>query len=62
MFKARKKPIIIKAIQVLEPFEVETTEGIMKGKSMDYLVKGVKGELYPIDRKIFEETYDTLEL
>jgi len=58
MFKARKKPILIKAIQVTEPFEVETLEGVMQGKVMDYLVKGIKGELYPVDKEIFEESYE----
>jgi len=54
-----KKPIQIKAIQVTEPFCVETLEGNMKGKAGDYLVKGIQGELYPVDKIIFQKTYDS---
>ena len=58
MINYRKKPIKVKAIQVTESFKVETLEGIMKGKAYDYLIKGVEGELYPVDRFIFEKTYE----
>lgn len=37
---------------------IKTREGIMQAKDGDVLVKGVRGELYPIERGIFEETYD----
>jgi len=57
----RKKPIIIKAKQMDKPFEVKTLEGTMKGKTGDYLVVGIKGERYPVDRSIFEHTYDLIE-
>jgi len=53
-----KKPIPIKAIQIHEPFQVETLEGTFTGKAGDYLVEGIKGELYACDREIFEESYD----
>lgn len=36
---------------------VNTLEGTMKGKLLDYLVKGAFGELYIVDRTIFEMTY-----
>jgi hypothetical protein len=52
-----KKPIPIKAIKMNEEFEVETLEGRMKGKPGDYLVEGIRGELYVCDGEIFEETY-----
>jgi len=53
-----KKPISIKAIQLKKPFEVETLEADnQKGKAGDYLIKGVKGELYPCDKEIFKESY-----
>lgn len=58
MYQVRKRPIIVKAIQVTEDFEVETLEGEMKGKVGDYLVKGVEGELYPVKKNIFETTYE----
>ncbi len=56
--KAIKKPIAIKCVQIHEPFEVETMEGIMKGKAGDWLMVGVDGEKYACDNAIFEKTYD----
>ena len=45
------------AVQLPEAFEVETIEGVMTGKRDDYLAVGAAGELYPIDRAVFEATY-----
>ena len=56
--KAVKKPIPIRCIQIDEPFRVETLEGTMTGKAGDWLVVGIHGEMYPIDKEIFEKTYD----
>jgi len=56
-----KKPIPIKAVQMPDEFEVETLEGPMQGKAGDYLLIGIKGEMYPCDREIFEETYQLIE-
>lgn len=56
-----KKPLKIKAVQMAEPFKVLTLEGTMNGKAGDYLVRGVKAELYPCDKEIFEETYAGVE-
>lgn len=52
-----KKPIPIKALQQEKPFTTQTMEGILDGKAGDYLVTGVNGEQYPVDREIFEKTY-----
>ncbi len=54
----KKKPLAVEAVQINEPFEVETIEGVMKGKPGDYLMKGVRGELYVCDRSIYDETYE----
>lgn len=59
--KAIKKPIPVKCIQINEPFEVETIEGIMKGKKVDYLIVGIHGDMYPIDQEIFLKTYDVVK-
>ena len=56
--EAIKKPIPIRCIQIHEPFIVETLEGTMKGKSGDWLMVGVNGEMYPCDKGIFEKTYN----
>lgn len=33
----------------------------MKCDYMDYVIKGVKGELYPCKPDIFEETYEQVD-
>ena len=58
--QAIKKPIPVRCIQINEPFQIETMEGVMKGKAGDYLIIGVKGEMYACDKTIFEETYEML--
>ena len=40
---------------------VKTLEGNMIARKDDYVVKGVKGEIYPVNSVIFNETYETLE-
>lgn len=44
----------------IPPHEVsiETLEGMMKAHFKDWIIKGVKGELYPCKPDIFEATYD----
>lgn len=39
-------------------FAVSTLEGVMSGKIGDWLIRGVKGELYPCKPDIFEATYE----
>jgi len=39
-------------------FMVGTPEGVMTGKKGDWLIRGVKGELYPCKPDIFAATYD----
>lgn len=59
--KYTKKPIPIRAIQIKCQFEVKTLEGLMQGKKGDYLIEGIKGELYICDREIFEESYTEVQ-
>lgn len=40
---------------------VHTLEGIMTGCDGDWIIQGVKGELYPCRRDIFDATYDVVE-
>lgn len=44
-----------------ECLEIVTLEGIMKANVGDYIIKGVKGELYPCKPDIFEMTYELVE-
>jgi hypothetical protein len=40
---------------------IRTLEGSMYAEYGDYIVLGVKGELYSIKKGIFEETYDIVK-
>lgn len=37
---------------------VRTLEGTMRAERGDYIIKGIKGELYPCKPDVFEATYD----
>ena len=37
---------------------IKTLEGIMTVEEDDYIIRGVKGEIYPCKPDIFEQTYD----
>ena len=39
-------------------YTIETLEGTMRANLLDYIIKGVKGELYPCKPDIFAATYD----
>lgn len=41
---------------------IHTLEGDLYAKIGDYIIKGVKGEVYPCARNIFEETYEEVAL
>ena len=40
---------------------IQTLEGEMKVDLKDYIIQGIKGELYPCKPDIFEATYDKVE-
>ena len=40
---------------------ISTLEGVMEAQFEDWIIKGVKGELYPCKPDIFEETYEKVE-
>lgn len=41
--------------------EIKTLEGVMRGDNGDYIIKGVKGELYPCKPDIFDATYERIQ-
>jgi hypothetical protein len=41
-------------------WEISTLEGIISCSSNDWIIKGVKGELYPCRNDVFEEIYEKL--
>ena len=40
---------------------IVTLEGNMRANIGDYIIKGVRGEVYPCEPNIFEETYEVVE-
>ena len=40
---------------------IKTLEGEMKGNYGDYIIKGIKGEIYPRKPDIFELTYEEVK-
>jgi hypothetical protein len=58
--RAVKRPIPIYFKQIEEEIEVETLEGVMSGHPGDYLVMGIEGELYIINKEIFIKSYEII--
>ena len=54
----RKKPVKVRAVELLKRVKIETREGELFGEKGDFLIEGIKGEVYPCAREIFFETYD----
>lgn len=60
--KARKKPVVVEFREIEGERElVYTKEGVLYAFKRHYIIRGVNGELYPIDKKIFAETYEVLD-
>lgn len=57
-FKVYRKTVVTYAAQIDEPFEVDTLEGLHTGKAGDFLAVGPHGEMYPIDQKVFLDSYE----
>lgn len=38
--------------------EIHTLEGVMRGNRGDWIIRGVKGELYPCKHDVFQATYE----
>jgi len=41
--------------------EIRTLEGVMLGSPGDFIIQGVKGELYPCKPDIFHATYESVD-
>lgn len=59
MLHFTKKPVTITAIQTKIPLSVTTLKGSVAAKPGDWVITGVKGEMYPCDDEIFHSNYDT---
>lgn len=60
--RAKKKPIIISYREVRPPREmIHTREGVLWAHAgSDVIIRGVAGEEYPCNKKIFEMTYEAV--
>jgi hypothetical protein len=59
---------LVNANQYTGPFDdnpiyclINTLEGKMKGDYKDYIIQGVKGEIYPCKPDIFKDAYEEAE-
>ena len=41
-------------------YSIETLEGVMRANIFDWLIQGVKGEIYPCKPDIFAELYEAV--
>lgn len=44
--------------RVIKVIKVKTLGGVVTAHRGDYIIKGIHGEFYPCEGKIFEESYD----
>jgi hypothetical protein len=64
---AKKRPVIVEFREVIgEREEIGTLENrggekLIANRGQDYVIRGTRGELYPIKKEIFAETYDIVE-
>lgn len=56
--KYRKKPIIIEAYRTNKEMMIPTLEGNMKADIGDYIITGLRDEIYPCKPDIFNATYE----
>ena len=58
MYKISSKEVILK-----EPWgcTIYTLEGLMSANNGDMIIKGIKGEIYPCKKDIFDDSYDVVE-
>ena len=57
----RKKPVVVEAYQTERDIRILTLSGPVMASAGDWIVKDVKGELYPCKPDIFEKTYDQVD-
>jgi hypothetical protein len=52
----------VKYLPMLEALEILTLEGKMRAERGDWIIRGVKGELYPCKPDIFAATYESADI
>ena len=53
--------VIYGPTEITDSAFIETLEGRMEAKPGDWIIRGVKGELYPCKPDIFEATYEAVD-
>lgn len=56
----RKRPLTVSAFQAKVRLLIHTLNGIIAAEPGDYIIKGIKGEFYPCNKELFEQTYEVL--
>lgn len=57
--KYRKRPVVIEAyLNTGDAQWIKTLEGSMKAEQGDWIIRSIKGELYPCKDDIFRATYE----
>ena len=56
-----KKPVVVRAKRLTECVDIPTLEGVLRGEPGDWLIEGVRGEVYACKPDIFEDTYEMEE-
>lgn len=59
LYHLTEKPAV-SAFHPDESLMIDTLEGWMKANKGDWVIRGVKGELYPCKPDIFEATYEAV--
>lgn len=60
MVTYKRRPKIIVATQIFEPFRIMTKEGIVLGAPRDYIIIGEDGELSLCEEYDFNDLYERL--
>lgn len=60
--KYLENPLLFPAVYTKNfTYYIETLEGDLQVLEGDYIVKGIKGEFYPVKEQIFLESYEKVE-
>lgn len=54
-----KHPVRVHAVVACDRIHIPTLEGLMTAEIGDYIIRGVKGEYYPVKPDIFAQTYES---
>jgi len=57
----RKKSVVIQAFQTRKKMPISAIGGTVWAEPGDFVIRGIKGELYPCRGDIFEETYEEVK-